>query len=85
MMAAHGADVARWVMILETLREVFEHDDEDEAADPDAPPHGQDWCRRGCQILYSTECGMRGYDGPGVRADQVDTVAEYCCHCKART
>jgi len=55
MMAAHGANVARWVAILETLRELFEDDDEedeDEDADPDGPPHGQDWCRRGCQILY---------------------------------
>jgi len=89
MMAAHGADVARWVTILETLRELFEHDDKDgeeeNAADPDGPPHGQDWCRRGCQVLHGMECGMCGYDGPGVWADQVDTVAEYCCHCKART
>jgi len=88
MMAAHGADVARWVMILETLRELFDDDEDDEqedAADPDGPPHGSDWCKRGCQILYSMECGMCGYDGPGVRADAVSTVAEYCCHCRART
>ena len=87
MMAAHGADVARWIMILETLRELFEDDDEedDEVADPDGPPRGSDWCRRGCQVRHGMECGMCGYDGPGVWADQVDTVAEYCCHCKART
>ncbi len=74
MMAAHGADVARWIVILETLRELFEDDeDKDEkngdAANPSGPPHGQDWCRRGCQILYSMECGICGYDGPGVWAD----------------
>ena len=89
MMAAHGADVARWVAILETLREVFDDTDEDdedeEDADPDGPPHGQDWCRRGCQPLYGMECGMCGYEGRGVWIDQVDTVAEYCCYCNART
>ena len=88
MMAAHGANVARWVAILETLRELFDDEDdegEDEDADPDAPPHGQDWCRRGCQVLYGMECGMCGYEGRGVRIDQVDTVAEPCCHCNART
>lgn len=89
MVAAHGADVARWIMILETLRELFDDDDENEgddgAAAPDGPPHGQDWCKRGCQPLHGMECGICGYDGPGVSADQVETVAEYCCHCKART
>jgi hypothetical protein len=90
MMAAHGADVARWVAILETLRELFdddidEDDEEDEDADPDGPPYGQDWCRRGCQILYGMECGMCGYEGRGVWASQVETVAEHCCHCNART
>jgi len=87
MMAAHGADVARWVAILDTMRELFEDDekDEDEDADPDGPPHGQDWCRWGCQILYGMECGMCGYEGRGVWASQVDTVAEHCCHCNART
>ncbi len=88
MMAAHGANVARWVAILETLRELFEDDDEedeDEDADPDGPPHGQDWCRRGCQILYGMECGICGYEGRGVWSSQVETVAEYCCHCNART
>ncbi len=57
----------------------------EEEENPDAPPHGEDWCRRGCQRLFGMECGMCGYDGPGVRADQTDTVAEYCCHCRART
>ena len=90
MMATHGADVARWVAILETLREVFDDADEDdegkdEDVDPDAPPHGADWCKRGCQILHGMECGMCGYDGRGVWASQVDTVAEHCCHCNART
>ena len=28
---------------------------------------------------------MCGYEGRGVRIDQVDTVAEHCCHCNART
>ena len=31
------------------------------------------------------ECGMCGYEGRGVWASQVDTVAEHCCHCNART
>ncbi len=90
MMAAHGANVARWVAILETLRDLFDDADEDdrgedEGADPEAPPHGADHCPRGCQILYGMECGMCGYEGRGVRIDQVDTVAEHCCHCNART
>jgi len=91
MMAAHGANVARWVTILETMRGLFENDadenndEEDEDADPDGPPHGADHCPRGCQILYGMECGMCGYEGRGVWANQVDTVAEHCCHCNART
>ena len=89
MMAAHGHDVARWITILETMPELFEddadEDDEEEDADPDAPPHGQDWCRRGCQVLFGMECGMCGYEGRGVWSHQVDTVAEHCCHCNART
>ncbi len=28
---------------------------------------------------------MCGYDGPGAWASQTDTVAEFCCHCRART
>ena len=87
MMAAHGANVARWVAILETLRELFEEDGDENGddPDPDGPPHGEDWCRRGCQVIYGMECGMCGYEGRGVWASQVDTVAEYCCHCNART
>ena len=86
MMAAHGANVARWVTILETLRELFEDDgDEKDDPDPDGPPHGADWCPRSCQILFGMECGMCGYEGRGVWASQVSAVAEYCCHCNART
>ena len=86
MMAAHGHDVARWIAILERMPELFgDEDDETDDADPDGPPHGQDWCRRGCQILFGMECGMCGYEGRGVWASQVDTVAEHCCHCNART
>jgi len=90
MMAAHGANVARWITSLETLRELSEDDDDeneedDDAADPDGPPHGQDWCKRGCQILHGMDCGMCGYDGPGVWIDQLEAVAECCCHCEART
>jgi len=85
MMAAHGADVARWVAILETMREVFEEDADEDDADPDGPPHGADWCKRGCQVLYGMECSMYGYEGRGVWSSQVETVAEYCCHCDART
>ena len=90
MMAAHGADVARWIAILETMGELFgndtdEGDEEDEDADPDGRPHGQDWCRRGCQVLYGMECGMCGYEGRGVWIHELDVVAEHCCHCNART
>jgi len=28
---------------------------------------------------------MCGYEGRGVWASDVTTVAEYCCHCRART
>ncbi len=71
MMAAHGADVARWVTILETLRELFDDDADEESDgedDPDAPPHGADHCPRGCQILHGMECGICGYEGRGVWA-----------------
>lgn len=87
VMAAHGRPVARWISILETLGALFEAADGDDAdsANPDRPPHGHDWCVHGCQPLYGMECGMCGYDGPGVWAGQTDTVAEYCCHCRART
>ena len=72
----------------QAVHEIEEDEDaarEEETYNPDAPPHGEDWCQRGCQILYGMECGMCGYDGPGVSIDKVDTVAEYCCHCNART
>ena len=91
MMDALGHDVERLTAIVLRVPGLFEEDidadgeGEDEDADPDGPPHGQDWCKRGCQILYSMECGMCGYEGRGVWADQVDTVAEHCCHCNART
>jgi hypothetical protein len=54
MMAAHSHDVTRWVAILETMRELFDDDEEDERdrdTDPDGPPHGDDWCPRGCQPI----------------------------------
>ena len=91
MMAALGHDVERLTAIVLRTPGLFEEDgdeddeEEDEDADPDGPPHGQDWCRRGCQILYGMECGICGYEGRGVWASQVDTVAEHCCHCNART
>lgn len=52
---------------------------------PDEPPSGEDWCPRGCQPLFRMDCGMCGHRGRGVWADAVGTVAEYCCHCRART
>ena len=88
MMAAHGHHVTRWVAILERMPELFEdEDDEDNDGrnDPDGPLHGQDWCERGCQPLFGMECGMCGYEGRGVWSSQVASVAEHCCHCKART
>ena len=89
MMAALGHDVERLTAIVLRTPGLFEEDvdedDEDEDADPDGPPHGQDWCRKGCQILYGMECGICGYEGRGVWASQVNTVAEHCCHCNART
>lgn len=91
MMAALGHDVERLTAIVLRTPGLFEEDvdeddeREDEDADPDAPPHGADWCKRGCQILHGMECGMCGYEGRGVWASQVDTVAEHCCHCNART
>ena len=91
MMAALGHDVERLTAIVLRTPGLFEEDvdeddeGEDEDTDPDAPPHGADWCKRGCQILYGMECGMCGYEGRGVWASEVDTVAEHCCHCNART
>ena len=91
MMAALGHDVERLTAIVLRTPGLFEgnvdedDEEEDENADPDAPPHGADHCPRGCQILYGMECGMCGYEGRGVRIDQVETVTEHCCHCDART
>jgi len=86
IMAAHRKPVASWIRDLERIvaaidAACFGEDD----TDPDAPPPGDDWCPRGCQPLYGMECGMCGHDGPGVWASEVRTVAEYCCHCRART
>jgi len=83
MMAAQGNCLPELISGLEQMAEALEADDEEE--DPDAPPHGAGWCRRGCQILHGMECGICGYDGPGVWAGKVATVAEHCCHCDART
>ncbi len=83
MMAAQGHCLADLINGLERMAEALEAEDEEE--DPDAPPHGQDWCPRGCQPMHGMECGMCGHDGPGVWADAVSTVADYCCHCRART
>ena len=86
MMAAQGDCLPDLLSSLERIADAIEADDEDaDVADPDTPPPGDAWCKRGCQILYGMECGICGYEGPGVWADQVATVAEYCCHCKART
>ena len=87
MMAALGHDVEHLTAIVLRTPGLFEEDidEDDEDADPDAPPRGQDWCRRGCQVLFGMECGMCGYEGRGVWASQVNTVAEHCCHCNART
>jgi len=84
IMAAHRKPVASWIRDLEYIVAVIDAacDDDD---DPDGPPHGSDFCPRGCQILYGMECGMCGHDGPGVWASEVSTVAECCCHCRART
>ncbi len=86
IMAAHRKPVASWITDLERIvaaidAACFGEDD----TDPDAPPPGDDWCPRGCQPLYGMECGICGHDGPGVWASEVSTVAEHCCHCRART
>ena len=31
------------------------------------------------------ECGMCNFQGRGVSIDKTISVAEYCCHCNART
>jgi len=68
VMAAYDRHDAGWISILETLGALFEAKDGDDAdsANPDRPPHGHDWCVHGCQPLYGMECGMCGYDSPGV-------------------
>ncbi len=84
IMAAHRKPVASWIRDLERIVAATDAACDDDH-DPDGPPHGQDWCKRGCQILHGMECGMCGYDGPGVWIDQLDVVADCCCHCEART
>jgi len=86
VMAVHGRPIADWIRSLERITaDIAGWCDDEDDSNLDAPPHGDDWCRRGCQPLYGMECGMCGYDGPGVWASDVATVAEYCCHCRART
>lgn len=87
IMAAHGRPVARWLDALN--REIASYEAarwDDEVVDPDEPPSGHDWCPRGCQPLHRLgECGMCGFQGRGVPIDKTASVAEYCCHCNART
>jgi len=47
VMAAHGRPIANWIRSLEriTTEPAGWCDDEDDS-DPDAPPSGEDWCRR---------------------------------------
>jgi len=85
IMAAHRKPVARWIKDLARITADIAASCDGDDADPDSPPPGADLCIRGCQPLFGTECGMCGYDGPGVWASEVRTVAEYCCHCRART
>jgi len=89
MMAAHGNDLQGMIRRLQRVADEIEKDDdvaeEGDASNPDAPPPGQDWCIRGCQVLHGMECGMCGYEGPGVRIGDLAVIAEYCCHCNART
>ncbi len=86
IMAAHRRPVASWIRELERITaEIAVSCHDDDAADPDGPPPGFDFCIRGCQPLFRMECGACGYDGPGVWASEVHTVAEYCRHCCART
>lgn len=43
------------------------------------PAKGHDWCPNGCQPLYELgECGMCGYQGVGVFADEVREVIDAC-------
>ncbi len=89
VMHAHGRTFARWIRELEAMEEDRYRkgpamDDEDN--EPETEPKGHDWCPRGCQPLYHLgECGACGYEGRGVAISATGTVAEYCCHCSART
>lgn len=89
MLAAHGHDVDRILHSCEAYAASWEEagsHDGVSGGDRDELPLGDDWCPWGCQPLYGLgECGMCGYQGRGVRDDAVSTVAEYCCHCNART
>lgn len=97
MLAAHGHDVDRILRSCKTYVASWEEAggyDGTPEGDRDEPPPGDDWCPRGCQPLYGLgECGMCGYQGRGVWDDAVSLgiarampdVAEYCCHCNART
>lgn len=89
MLAAHGHDVDRILRSCEAYVASWEEPggyDGTREGDADEPAAGNDWCPRGCQPLYGLgECGMCGHRGRGVRDDAVSTVAEFCCHCTART
>ncbi len=89
MMAAQGNDLQGIIRGRQRMADEIEEDDVTEAEDagnPDAPPPGEDFCPRGCQILHGMECGICGHEGPGVRIGDLDVIAEYCCcHCNART
>ena len=87
IMAAHGRLVARRLDALDRKIASYEAARwDDEVVDPDEPASGHDWCPRGCQPLHRLgECGMCNFQGRGVPIDKVRTVAEYCCHCNART
>jgi len=85
VMAARGQPIADWISSLERITVDIAGGCNNDDSDPDVPPPGDDFCPRGCQPLFGMECGMCGYDGPGVRASDVTTVAEYCRHCRART
>lgn len=86
LLAAHGHDVDRILRSCEAEIASWAVDEPNEdGEDLDEPPSGEDWCPRGCQPLFGMDCGMCGHRGRGVWADAVDTVAECCCHCRART
>jgi len=89
VMHAHGRDFASWIAELEAMEEDRYWKGpamDDETDEPETEPKGDDWCPRGCQPLYHLgECGACGYEGRGVAISATSTVAEYCCHCSART